>query len=113
MSFLGSEDRIFINPTIIRSLNKSKLRKKIVYFLYDIHPHGTYLSELSRRVKSDPSNVLGCLKGMGNRYNGSSSLIELGLVNCDGKEGMKIYQMTTYGKTVVEYLKDYDSADNW
>jgi hypothetical protein len=26
---------------------------------------------------------------------------------------MKIYQMTTYGKTVVEYLKDYDSADNW
>ena len=50
---------------------------------------------------------------MGNRYNGSSSLIELGLVNCDGKEGMKIYQMTAYGKNVVEYLKDYDSADNW
>lgn len=89
---------IFINPTIIRSLNKSKLRKKIVYFLYDIHPHGTYLSELSRRVKSDPSNVLGCLKGMGNRYNGSSSLIELGLVNCDGKEGRRYIKWQLMGR---------------
>jgi hypothetical protein len=106
---MNTDDMIFINPTIIRSLNKSKLRKKIMYFLYRIYPNGIYLSELSRRVNSDPSNVLGCLKGMGNRYNGNSSLVELGLVECVSKEGMKIYIMTEYGKNVIEYLKDYDS----
>jgi hypothetical protein len=27
---------------------------------------------------------------------------------------MKVYQMTHYGKNIVEYLKDYDSAtNNW
>ncbi|WP_018154200.1 helix-turn-helix domain-containing protein [Methanothermococcus thermolithotrophicus] len=110
---MNTDDMIFINPTIIRSLNKSKLRKKIMYFLYRIYPNGIYLSELSRRVNSDPSNVLGCLKGMGNRYNGNSSLVELGLVECVSKEGMKIYIMTEYGKNVIEYLKDYDSINKW
>lgn len=110
---MNTDDMIFINPTIIRSLNKSKLRKKIMYFLYRIYPNGIYLSELSRRVNSDPSNVLGCFKGMGNRYNGNSSLVELGLVECVSKEGMKIYIMTEYGKNVIEYLKDYDSINKW
>nr|WP_048058004.1 archaellum operon transcriptional activator EarA family protein [Methanothermococcus okinawensis] len=104
---------IFINPTILRSLNKSKLRKKILFFLYKIHPQGVYLSELSRWVNSDPSNVLGCLKGMGTRYNGSYSLIEMGLVECIDEAGMKIYVITRYGKNIVEYLKDYDSIDRW
>lgn len=108
-----AKDMIFINPTILRSLNKSKLRKKILFFLYKIHPQGVYLSELSRWVGSDPSNVLGCLKGMGNRYNGSYSLIEMGLVECIDEAGMKIYVITNYGKNVVEYLKDYDSIDKW
>ena len=62
---------------------------------------------------SDPSNVLGCLKGMGNRYNGSYSLIEMGLVECIDESGMKIYVITNYGRNVVEYLKDYDSIDKW
>ena len=107
------KDMIFINPTILRSLNKSKLRKKILYFLYRIAPQGVYLSELSRCVKSDPSNVLGCLKGMGNRYNGNFSLIEMGLVKCVEEDGMKIYSITKYGKNVVECLKDYDSISRW
>ncbi|WP_292459511.1 helix-turn-helix domain-containing protein [Methanothermococcus sp.] len=108
-----AKDMIFINPTILRSLNKSKLRKKILFFLYKIHPQGVYLSELSRWVNSDPSNVLGCLKGMGTRYNGNYSLIEMGLVECIDEAGMKIYVITKYGKNIVEYLKDYDSIDRW
>ncbi|WP_457613955.1 helix-turn-helix domain-containing protein [Methanocaldococcus sp.] len=99
----------FIDPMIIRSLNKSKLRKKILYLLYKMYPHGIYLSEISRRVKSDPSNVLGCLKGMNGRYNGHFSLIELGLVECVEKGGIKIYKLTDYGKKIVEVLKDQDS----
>jgi len=110
---MTKRDMIFINPTIIRSLNKSKLRKKILFFLYKIYPQGVYLSELSRWVKSDPSNVLGCLKGMGTRYNGHYSLIELGLVKCIDENGMKIYAITDYGRNVVEYLKDYDKISKW
>ena len=110
---MTKRDMIFINPTIIRSLNKSKLRKKILFFLYRIYPQGVYLSELSRWVKSDPSNVLGCLKGMGTRYNGHYSLIELGLVKCIDENGMKIYTITEYGRNVVEYLKDYDQISKW
>ncbi|ENN95826.1 hypothetical protein J422_05803 [Methanocaldococcus villosus KIN24-T80] len=100
---------IFIDPMIIRSLNKSKLRKKILYLLYKIYPYGMYLSEISRRVKSDPSNVLGCLRGLNGRYNGHFSLIELGLVECVEKDGIKIYKLTEYGKKVVEFLKEQDS----
>ena len=51
---------------------------------------------------------MGCLKGMGTRYNGNYSLIELGLVKCIDEAGMKIYTITDYGRNVVEYLKDYD-----
>ncbi|WP_423792430.1 helix-turn-helix domain-containing protein [Methanocaldococcus indicus] len=100
---------VFLDPMIVRSLNKSKLRKKILYYLYNIYPYGTYLSEISRGVKSDPSNVLGCLKGLNGRYNGHFSLIELGLVECEEKGGIKIYKLTEYGKKVVEVLKDQDS----
>jgi hypothetical protein len=35
---------------------------------------------------------------MGNRYNGSSSLIELGLVNCDGKEGRRYIKWQLMGR---------------
>ncbi|ABR54194.1 conserved hypothetical protein [Methanococcus vannielii SB] len=100
---------IFTNPTVLRSLKKSKLRKKVLYFLYDSYPNGTYLSELSRKVRSDPANVLGCLKGMNTRYNGSSSLIELGLIVYIEEDGIKIYKMTEYGKNIVKYLKESDS----
>ncbi|CAB3289796.1 conserved protein of unknown function [Methanocaldococcus lauensis] len=100
---------VFIDPMIIRSLNKSKLRKKILYLLYKIYPNGIYLSEISRRVRSDPSNVLGCLKGLNGRYNGNFSLIELGLVECVEVGGMKLYKLTDYGKKIVDILMDQDS----
>ncbi|WP_457612188.1 helix-turn-helix domain-containing protein [Methanocaldococcus sp.] len=99
----------FIDPMVVRSLNKSKLRKKILYYLYKIYPNATYLSEISRGVKSDPSNVLGCLKGLNGRYNGHFSLIELGLVECKEYHGMKLYKLTEYGKKIVELLIDQDN----
>jgi len=95
-----------IDPLIIRSLNKSDLRKKILIFLARIYPRYTYLSEIARGVRSDPSNVLGCLKGMGNRYNGNSSLIELGLVEILEKDGYRYYRITDYGNEVAEYIKE-------
>ncbi len=98
----------YIDPVIIRALNKSDLRRKVLFYLDAIYPNFTYLSEMARAIKSDPSNVLGCLKGMGNRYNGNSSLIELGLVECVEKGGHKYYRLTEYGKEVVRYSREYD-----
>lgn len=103
----------YIDPHILRSLNKSELRKKILFFLNHIYPNATYLSEIARAVRSDPSNVLGCLKGMENKYNGHSSLIELGLVEIMEKgnigERMKLYRLSEYGRKVVVQIREYYS----
>ena len=94
-----------IDPHILRSINKSILRRRVLFYLYNIHPNADYLSNISRMVRSDATNVLGCIKGMGNRYNGSSSLIELGLVEVVERDGFKYYRITELGKKVVEYVK--------
>jgi len=94
-----------IDPHILRSINKSILRRKVLFYLYSIHPNADYLSNISRVIRSDATNVLGCIKGMGNRYNGSSSLIELGLVEVVERDGFKYYRITELGRKVVEYVK--------
>ena len=99
---------ITIDPHILRSLNKSHLRKKVLIYLDSIYPNADYLSNIARRVGSDASNVLGCLRGMGNRYNGNSSLIELGLVEVVNVDGYKYYKLTVLGKKVAEMLKKFD-----
>ncbi|WP_297517841.1 helix-turn-helix domain-containing protein [Thermococcus sp.] len=98
---------VIVDPQVLRSLHRSELRKKILMYLNEIHPSATYLSEIARVVGSDPSNVRGALVGLGNRYNGESSLVYLGLVEEVSNNGFKYYKLTDYGKTVVEYLKEY------
>lgn len=101
---------MFIDPFVIRSINRSELRRKILLYLDEIYPTPTYLSEIARVVKSDPSNVKGALIGLGNRYNGHSSLVSLGLVEVSkDPRGFKYYRLTEYGKQVVELLKSYRS----
>ncbi len=98
---------MFIAPFVIRSINRSGLRKKILLYLDQIYPSPTYLSEIARAVKSDPSNVKGALIGLGNRYNGHSSLVSLGLVEVVTEKGFKYYRLTEYGREVVKLLKSY------
>lgn len=98
---------MFIDPFIIRSINRSELRKRILLYLNEIYPTATYLAEIARVVKSDPSNVKGALLGLGNRYNGYSSLVSLGLVEVIEDSGFKYYRLSEYGKKVVELLKSY------
>jgi len=97
----------YVDPIIIRALNKSELRRKVIFYLDSIYPNYAYLSVIARDINSDPSNVLGCLRGLGNRYNGNSSLIELGLVEVTERGGNKYYKLTEYGKEVVGYTKEY------
>ncbi len=106
----GSVGADVIDPHVIRSLNKSELRKRVLFYLKEIHPNFTYLSELARNVRSDPSNVLGSLKGMGDRYNSNSSLIELGLVEMKEKGDSKYYRLSDHGKEIVDMLEDYYSV---
>ena len=94
-----------IDPHILRSINKSALRRKVLFYLYNVYPNSDYLSNISKMIRSDATNVLGCIKGMGNRYNGSSSLIELGLVEVVERDGFKYYRITELGRKVVEYVK--------
>ena len=95
-----------IDPHILRSLNKSHLRKRVLMYLDSIYPNADYLSNIARRIGSDASNVLGCLRGMGNRYNGNSSLIELGLVEVIDVDGYKYYRITDLGRRVAKMLKE-------
>ncbi len=95
-----------IDPHILRSLNKSTLRKRVLLYLDSIYPNADYLSNIARRIGSDASNVLGCLKGMGNRYNGNSSLIELGLVEVKEVDGYKYYKITDLGRKVAKIIKE-------
>ncbi len=103
---------MFVDPFVIRSINRSELRKRILLYLAEIHPSSAYLSEIARIVKSDPSNVKGALTGLGNRYNGSSSLVSLGLVEVVNDNGFKYYRLTDYGKRVVQLLKSYHAYYN-
>ncbi len=92
---------------VIRSLNRSELRRKVLFYLLSIYPYRSYLSEISRAIKSDPSNVKGCLEGLGVRYTGEESLVGLGLVNVEQtKNGFK------YFKVNMDYIEDVKALKN-
>ncbi|PTD94828.1 hypothetical protein C9439_00350 [archaeon SCG-AAA382B04] len=95
-----------IDPEILRSIKKSRLREEILLFLFDIKPQYSYLSEIARNVRSDPSNVLGCIKGMSKRYSESRSLMELNLVGVVEKDGKSYYGITDKGVSVAKYIKN-------
>ncbi|RLI76867.1 hypothetical protein DRP04_12175 [Archaeoglobales archaeon] len=95
-----------IDPHVIRSINKSILRKKVLLHLDSVYPNADYLANIARAIGSDSSNVLGCIRGMGNRYNGNSSLIELGLIEVIERDGYKYYKITELGKRVVKYIRE-------
>jgi len=95
------------DPHVLRSLKKSVVRTTTLFYLYDIYPNATYPAEIARHTGIDASNVIGALRGMRDRYNGSSSLVEMGLVDVIEREGVKYYKLSEYGKRTVEFLKIY------
>ena len=85
---------LIADGNIIRSLNRSELRRKVLFYMLSIYPYRSYLSEISRAVKSDPSNVKGCMEGLGVRYTGEESLVGLGLISIEQtKNGFKYYKV--------------------
>ena len=96
-------------PLVVRALRRSNVRKKIAEYLFDISPSSSYTSEIAYNVKTTPTNVIGAIRGMGSRYKTEESLLELGMVeeNIQG-HNIKLYSLTSFGKEVLESIKDRD-----
>ena len=94
-------------PMVIRALRRSNIRKKIVEFLFEISPSSSYTSEIAYNIKTTPTNVIGAIRGMGSRYKEDGSLISLNIVEeKDGGKNIKLYGLTSFGKEIIESLKN-------
>ncbi|UCF50786.1 MAG: hypothetical protein JSU91_08170 [Thermoplasmatales archaeon] len=90
-------------PLVIRSLRRSNVRKKIAEYLFEIRPSYSYTSEIAYNVKTTPTNVIGAIRGMGNRYKEEESLLSLDIVEeKNSKKNIRLYGLTSFGKEVVE-----------
>ena len=95
-----------LRPLIIRSLRRSSVRKKIVDYLFEISPSGSYTSDIAYNVKTTPTNVIGAIRGMESRYRNDESLIGLNIVEMvEGGKNVKIYKLTDFGKNMVQSMK--------
>jgi len=98
-----------VRPIVVRSLRGSKVRKKIVDYLFDISPSGSYVSDIAYNIETSPSNVIGALRGMNLRYKHDESLIGLNIVELikkDNNTDLKLYRLTDFGKEILESLKN-------
>jgi predicted transcriptional regulator with HTH domain len=96
-----------IRPLVIRSLRRSNIRKKIAEYLFEISPSGSYTSEIAYSIKTTPTNVIGAIRGMGDRYKEEESLIDLGIVEqVTGGKDVKLYRLTEMGKEIIISIKN-------
>ena len=78
---------------IIRSINRSILRVKVLHALWNRYPDSMYLYEIAQHCLSDSSNVKGALMGFGIRYDPDLSLVGLGLVVVTHKGSYSYYSL--------------------
>jgi predicted transcriptional regulator with HTH domain len=92
-------------PLVVRALRRSNIRKKIAEYLFDISPSYSYTSEIAYNVKTTPTNVIGAIRGMGNRYREEESLLSLNLIEeKTGGKNIKLYGLTSFGEEVIKLL---------
>jgi len=73
-------------------------------YLYKIYPNASYPADISRNTGIDPTNILGGLRGMGNRFDKSNSLIERGIVEKVELDDATYYRLSERGKLLMESL---------
>ncbi len=93
------------HPQILRSLKKSRVRTEIMMYLYKIYPNSSYPSDISRHTKIDSTNVIGGLRGMGQRYDKANSLIGVELVEMINFDGTAYYRLSDNGKRWIETME--------
>jgi predicted transcriptional regulator with HTH domain len=89
---------------ISRSLRRSRVRTEIVMYLYKIYPKESYPAEMARNIGIDPTNILGGLRGMSNRFDESNSLLKMGLVDRIERDNVTYYRLSEPGKDLVESM---------
>jgi uncharacterized protein len=90
-------------PLAVRALRRSNVRKKIAQYLFEISPNYSYTAEIAYHVRTTPSNVIGAIRGMQERYKEDESLLSLDIVqekNC-GKN-VRLYGITSFGKEMIK-----------
>ena len=92
-----------IDSKIIRSLNRSKLKIKI---LKSLNKQTMYLSQLSKECNTDVSSIMYAIRGYDKRYNPELSMINLGLVEEVYSTYYSYYKITELGK---KCLKEYSN----
>jgi len=90
---------------VLRSLRRSRVRTEIVMYLYKIYPNASYPAEISRNTGIDPTNVIGGLRGMGNRFVAENSLLSQGVVEKVEREKATYYRLSEQGKTLIESIQ--------
>ena len=89
---------------ILRSLRKSRVSTEIIMYLYTIYPEASYPTDIARNTRIDATNVLGGLRGQGNGFAKSKSLLEIGLVDRVERDEGTCYQLSKRGKSLIEHL---------
>ena len=94
-------------PIAVRALRRSNVRKKIAEYLFEISPNYSYTAEIAYHVRTTPSNVIGALRGMEERYKEDQSLLNLDIVeekSCGNN--VRLYGITDFGKEMIKTVKD-------
>jgi hypothetical protein len=94
-------------PVAVRALRRSNVRKKIAEYLFEISPNYSYTAEIAYHVRTTPSNVIGAIRGMEERYKEDESLLNLDIVqekNCGNN--VRLYGITDFGKEMIKSVKD-------
>ncbi|MEA1956998.1 MAG: archaellum operon transcriptional activator EarA family protein [Euryarchaeota archaeon] len=99
-----SEEVLF--EEVLRSLRRSRVRTEIVMYLYKIYPRASYPAEISRNTGIDPTNILGGLRGMGTRFDESTSLLTQGVVEKIEREKATYYRLSERGKSLIESIQE-------
>jgi predicted transcriptional regulator with HTH domain len=66
-----------VEPEVIFSLRKSRVRREVLTFLMGISPKCSYPSEIARRTHLNVNDVVGALHGTSGRYHRENSLERL------------------------------------
>ena len=90
---------------VFRSLRRSRVRTEILMYLYKTYPMASYPAEIARRTGIDPTNIIGGLRGMGKRFDESSSLLNVRLVEKVELGNATYYRVSERSKSFIESLK--------
>ena len=94
-----------MSPEIIFSLRKSKVRREVLGYLVNVHPNKVYISVISKSTEIGINEVYGALNGVKGRYKKENTLISLGLVDKEIKNGICLYCATPFGVEVWRSCK--------